>query len=381
MNPSAPSLDHWTIIFLFAAAQGLFLSWVIYFHTKGKRSANHLLAAIILLFAISLVYYVAYWTQYINYIHRAFGIVLLFPMLIGPLFLGYFHRLNGRNFEQKDWLHFLPFTLVFIWYAPIYFNMETSALSQSVTHVLYSRESMLFRVILLNVHVVAYCFYLFLYLRKQHRHSLEGDELTYRKLKWMRKSAYCYLGFSLSFLSYYLLVHTIDFNIMYDYAISASMAIFIYTVGYMGYRQPEIMAGYYAAETGEKYAKSGLNAQEAEAYTAHLLQYMKQEQPYLSPEFKLDDLAGALQISRHHLSQIINEQIGLSFSDFVNRYRVEESQRLLTNADYQDVKILAVAFDAGFNTKASFYNAFKKATGTSPTEYRKQQLKLQKQLN
>lgn len=379
MNPSAPSLDHWTIIFLFAAAQGLFLSWVIYFHKKGKQSANHLLSAIILLFAISLVYYVAYWTQYINYIHRAFGIVLLFPMLIGPLFLGYFHQLNGRTFEQKDWLHYLPFTLVFVWYAPIYFNIETSALSRSVTNALYSRESMLLRVILLNVHVVAYCVYLFRYLRKQQQLSLEGDDLTYSKLKWMRKSAYCYLGFSLSFVSYYLLVHTIDFNIMYDYAISASMTIFIYTVGYMGYRQPEMMAGY-AEETG-KYAKSGLNAQKAEAYTAHLLQYMKNEQPYLSPEFKLGDLAGALQISRHHLSQIINERIGLSFSDFVNRYRVEEAQRLLASADYQDVKILAVAFDAGFNTKASFYNAFKKATGISPSEYRKQQLKRQKQLH
>ncbi|MEK6476277.1 helix-turn-helix domain-containing protein [Catalinimonas sp. 4WD22] len=380
MNPSVPSLDHWTIIFLFAAAQGLFLSWVIYFHKKGKRSANHLLSAIVLLFAISLVYYVAYWTQYINYIHRAFGIVLLFPMLIGPLFLGYFHRLNGKAFERKDWLHYLPFTLVFVWYAPIYFNVETSALSQSVTNVLYSRQAMLFRVVSLNVHVVAYCVYLFIYLRIQQQLSLEGDDFTSKKLKWMHKSAYCYLGFSLSFVSYYLLVHTIDFNIMYDYAISASMTIFIYTVGYMGYCQPEIMAGY-AEETGEKYAKSGLNAQEAEAYTAHLLQYMKQEQAYLSPELKLDDLAGALQISRHHLSQIINEQIGLSFSDFINRYRVEEAQRLLADADYQDVKILAVAFDAGFNTKASFYNAFKKTTGTSPTEFRKQQLKLQKQLN
>ncbi|MDF9800236.1 AraC-like DNA-binding protein [Catalinimonas alkaloidigena] len=380
MNPSSPSLDHWTIIFLFAAAHGLFLSWVIYFHKKGRQSANRLLAAIMLLFAISLVYYVAYWTQYINLIHRAFGIVLLFPMLIGPLFLGYFHRLNGRKFERKDWLHYLPFTLVLIWYAPIYFNADTSVLNQAVTDILYSRQTMFFRVILLNAHVLAYCIYLFIYLSKQQQVRLSGDKFTDRRIGWMRKSAFCYLGFTLSFLSYYLLVYTIDFSIVYDYAISASMTIFIYMVGYMGYRQPEVITGY-AEEAAQKYVKSGLSTEEAEVYTEQLLQYMKLERPYLSPELKLGDLAGKLEVSRHHLSQIINGQLGLTFSDFVNRYRVEEAQRILADADYRELKILAVAFEAGFNTKASFYNAFRKMTGTSPKRYRKQQLKLQRQLN
>lgn len=376
MNALAPSLDHWTIIFLFAAAHGLFLAWIIYFHKQGRQAANRVLAAIVLLFAISLVYYVAYWTNYVNLIHRAFGIVLLFPMLIGPLFLIYFHHLR-QAFSPKDWLHFLPFVAVFLWYAPIYFNIDTSFLSQRITHTIYSRQAMLLRVILINLHVSAYGICLLYYLNKQKAALIDGP-VAARKLQWMQKMAYCYLGFALSFVSYYALVHSIDFHVMYDYAISASMTVFIYTVGYMGYREPEMLEAYAEAQA-EKYANSGLSEAEAKVCTHRLLEYMEREQPYLSAELKLDTLAGALQMSRHHLSQIINERLGTSFSDFINQYRVQQAQRLLSDEAYQDVKILAIAFDAGFSTKASFYNAFKKATGTSPATYRKQQLRLHNQ--
>lgn len=372
MNDLNPSLDHWTVIFLIAAAHGFFLSWVLYFHRSGQPPANRVLAAIICLFSVSLTYYVAYWTGYVNLIHQAFGVILLFPLLYGPLFLFYFQRLSGRNFRPLDSLHFLPFMLVLLWYAPIYFGLGTTFLGQAITDVIYSRTAMLARVIVLNLHVLLYVAWLFVYLRRQQQASLSDDAFTLSKIRWMRQSAICFTGFALAFLSYYVLVHTIDFDVMYDYAISASMTIFIYTVGYLGYQQPELLRAFQdSTKQQEKYARSGLDAAQAERLQQRLIVLMENEKPYLDHQLKMDDLARAMDTSRHHLSQIINAQLGMTFSDFVNRYRVDATQRMLTDPGKQEEKIIAIAYDAGFNTKASFYNAFNKLAGTSPTEYRR----------
>jgi AraC-like DNA-binding protein len=82
-------------------------------------------------------------------------------------------------------------------------------------------------------------------------------------------------------------------------------------------------------------------------------------------------LADQLKVSMHHLSQVINEQYGLNFSDFINQYRIEEMKTKLTNTRYHHFKIEQIAFDTGFNSKSTFQAAFKKFTGRTPSEYRK----------
>ncbi|MCL6273831.1 AraC family transcriptional regulator [Muricauda sp. 2012CJ35-5] len=97
---------------------------------------------------------------------------------------------------------------------------------------------------------------------------------------------------------------------------------------------------------------------------------MQTRKPYLSQELRLDDIAELLNISRHHASQVINENYGLNFFDYVNAYRVEEAKRLLEGNQENDVQSISeVAYQSGFNNRVSFYNAFKKVTNTTPTEY------------
>ena len=70
------------------------------------------------------------------------------------------------------------------------------------------------------------------------------------------------------------------------------------------------------------------------------------------------------------LSFVINESKQKSFNDYVNSWRVEETKRLLSQADKQDLGLLEIAFDAGFNSKATFNRVFKQTTGLTPSEYR-----------
>ena len=99
-----------------------------------------------------------------------------------------------------------------------------------------------------------------------------------------------------------------------------------------------------------------------------LEQVMKDEKLYLQNDLRLDDLAEKLNLSRNHTSQIINQFFNLSFFDYVNRYRVQEALDFLVDKS-QDHTISQIAFDSGFNNRASFYKAFKKFADHSPTYY------------
>ncbi|MEM9672361.1 MAG: helix-turn-helix domain-containing protein [Bacteroidota bacterium] len=358
-----PSLDHWTVIFLLAGAQGLFLATVLFFQKKGNTQANRLLGVIMLLFGISLLYYVAYWTGYITILPSALQVIFILPLVFGPLFLFYFKLLYQKKLRSLDAWHLLLFAVYFVFNFPRYIGWEPAW-----AETLYSDSTYVVRVILFNGQTLAYALYLFFYLKKQYTAS----SLSFAQYRWMKKAAFCYAGFAVSLAMYYVLYLTIDFDITHDYAVSFFMAGFIYLAGYLGYRQPEILSGQVTKpkKTAPKYAKSSLTPTEATFHLKNIIRYMKEEQPFLDCELKMDDLAQQLNLSKHAFSQIINDKLQQNFADFINHYRVEEAQRLLAKPANQQEKIISIAYDAGFRNKASFYNAFKKRTGVSPTQYR-----------
>jgi AraC-like DNA-binding protein len=100
---------------------------------------------------------------------------------------------------------------------------------------------------------------------------------------------------------------------------------------------------------------------------------MVTEKPYLDANLSLPELADKLEIPSHHLSRVINEQFGVNFFDFVNQYRVEEVKSKIGNPEFENLSLLGIAFDSGFNTKSAFNRVFKKMTGFTPSEYKQQQ--------
>ncbi len=89
---------------------------------------------------------------------------------------------------------------------------------------------------------------------------------------------------------------------------------------------------------------------------------------YENPKLKLSEVAKLLEISTHALSRLINEKTGISFTEFINQYRIEEAKQLIrTNSLYT---IEAIGNQSGFNSKSAFYKAFKKVTGTTPAKYK-----------
>ncbi|WP_126245054.1 AraC family transcriptional regulator [Chitinophaga rhizosphaerae] len=89
---------------------------------------------------------------------------------------------------------------------------------------------------------------------------------------------------------------------------------------------------------------------------------------YKDPNLKLGDLAQRLHVTPHLLSQLLNDNLGKSFSAFVNEHRIGEACRLITANDHLTFE--AIGYEVGFNSKSTFYAAFRKVTGTTPALFR-----------
>ncbi|MEM1114725.1 MAG: helix-turn-helix domain-containing protein [Pseudomonadota bacterium] len=144
------------------------------------------------------------------------------------------------------------------------------------------------------------------------------------------------------------------------------------------YRNPAIRSrGRGEAPGRQRYAKSGLSAEAQQAMLNSLIEVMEEDKAFLDSNLSLPDLAERLNCSINHLSQAINDGHGVSFFDFVNRYRVKEATDILVQPDNINPSILDVALEVGFNSTSTFYAAFKKATGKTPAQYRREAVLIQ----
>ena len=120
----------------------------------------------------------------------------------------------------------------------------------------------------------------------------------------------------------------------------------------------------------EKYEKSALSEDQSKQYIDQLLSYMKTQKGYTDSDLKLYRLAETLDISPNHLSQVINQELRVSFHDCVNGYRIEEAKKMLAENEYKDSKIIGIAFDVGFNNVVTFNKYFKKYTRMTPSQFK-----------
>jgi len=133
-------------------------------------------------------------------------------------------------------------------------------------------------------------------------------------------------------------------------------------------RQPEILSGQLVENTEEKYQKSGFKSDLAETLKSKLSNLMEDQKPFLESELSLKDLSELAEMSPHQLSQLLNESFEMNFYDFINRYRVDYAKELLVTSNSS---VTDIGYASGFNSKASFYNAFKKWVNLPPAKWRK----------
>ena len=382
------------IIILLAAAQGLFLS-VLIFHKHGSIFANRFLGTLILLYSILLVHLLFGDLGYPAIYYRAAPLVIGIAFFMIPLHYLYARYLvsNTSGFRMRDILHFVPFALwEFAWVFMLVLTEESASLWR---FAIGSQEDS-GRFILFNwLIILQAAIYLIgtVYILNRYASEIRDvfSNLDQIKLDWLRYMTYL----ALALVGIFLVENALNLfgtTISVKFELSSLLvAGYVYAIGYLGifksevFSQPEVAttlnqipairesrAPGEVRSSGDKYQKSGLSYDKAEEYRQRLEQLMDEKQPYTQSDLTLDKLAGLLEISPHNLSEVINTRLNQNFFDYINGYRVEQVKEDLTDPEKENLTVLAIAFEAGFNSKSSFYSIFKRVTGMTPTDYRKQ---------
>lgn len=121
-----------------------------------------------------------------------------------------------------------------------------------------------------------------------------------------------------------------------------------------------------------KYARSGMTAATAEEIGRRLLNRSRHQHDFREPDLTLAELAERVGTSPQLLSQYLNEVQKLTFYDYINGLRVADVQRMMADPARRDESLLELSLAAGFNSRSTFNAAFKKATGATPSQWRKQ---------
>ncbi len=364
------------IILLLGTTQGLFLA-VLLLNKPINRKANRLLALLIISYSAFIVESSLSGMQVAKEFPHILGLTAGIVFLHGPLHYLYARSLISSNvsFSKKDLLHFVPFTAFYLYFLfPFYLQSGAYKLSffESIEENGPAPALIFFSwaVLLQGLSYMGVTFNLL----KKHSVNIK-DRFSFLEqinLNWLKKiTVMTMIIWALGIVIEVLQIF--DLNASVQAVVPISIAILIYAMGYMGLRQPEIFSGAAETETRElrKYERSGLKKQKSQEIHRKLIHLMETKKKYTDSNLKLSQLARMVATNPNHLSQVINEERQQNFYDFVNWYRIEEAKRMIADPSQQEVTLLFIAYSVGFNSKSAFNTAFKKNTGMTPTQFKR----------
>jgi len=407
------------IVLLIGSAHGVYLSFALMTKNDKENNANLLLALLVFSFTLrlflSFLDVAGFLTSSPHLIELDAPVVFLF----GPLLFLYVKKLTSPAFYKVNAWHFLPFILAIIISLPFYWqsaefkltwllDVPTTALGLWYL-TLFDMVFIPLKLILIAVYMV--CVYKVL---TEYRAEIVNNFSNTEKisLTWLVR---LFSSLGLLFLCW-VLNETVEFYLEFcsgseigfscstlestsenlSQLIEYCMVICFYLISIYGLKQPVIfivnahsnsikesielsitqtIEGITAAQEQQvlkedKYQKSSLTQELSIKVFKELNRLVTKQRLYLDSELSLSQLALQSGFSKHHLSQAINQNANKTFFDYINCLRVEHAKSLL-HAD-NNLNILEVSLEVGFNSRSAFYNAFKKDTQLTPSQFKKQ---------
>lgn len=237
----------------------------------------------------------------------------------------------------------------------------------------------LFYIIFFLSHSLFYTVLAYLKIQ-QHQKNIElfSSSTEAIDLRWIKYIIYSFIASALLIIGYNILSLGDGLNIY----INLFFLVVVYLVAFYSVRQKEIypkglnIRETIAVDENEEVIRDLqktrlMDNDELQSIKTALLKVMETDKPYLDSELNLLKLAEKMQLSSHQLSYVINTGMGENFFNFINTYRVQKAKELLTDTNYDHLNMIAIGYEAGFNSKTAFNTTFKKITTYTPTEYKK----------
>ncbi len=364
--------------------QCIILAGVLIFYKKGNRLANRFFGLFIFICSLHVS-----WTLIVDTkLENVFSQILWFPysylLAIGPLLFLYIKSLTefGFKISLKDLIHFLPvlveilvhlyFIKESITYHKPFYEVTGFLILKTIEFTTTGISIMIYGtrcLALIRTHEI----WLLQNFSNQKNVTLSWliNLIKYLKVLWI-----FWLAFEISFLLFWKFqLHLIPVYVLL-YVLLGVVTYSTYWIGIQGLIKSEVFAESIVhkslpTETSNAYAN--LSESELQSSVDALDQLMQKEKLYLHETLTLRTLAGRLQKDPNFVSYLLNNTLNKSFFDYVNELRIEEVKSKINDPAFSHFKVVEIAYECGFNSKATFNRVFKKFTGTSPSEYKKGQ--------
>jgi AraC-like DNA-binding protein len=162
-------------------------------------------------------------------------------------------------------------------------------------------------------------------------------------------------------------------NISIYYPLRLSSTLLIYWIGYCGFFKYNLLIERIELRkeiNNDQNQKNEVILETVDSRFLLIQNIIIEHKMFLEPDLAIEDVAKKVKKSAKNVSQILQEATNFNFPDYINSLRIEKAKKFLVSAKYSKYTVVSIGLECGFNSKSTFYRAFKKATGTTPTEFR-----------
>ncbi|MCF6349781.1 MAG: helix-turn-helix domain-containing protein [Flavobacteriaceae bacterium] len=365
------------LILLIGIIQGFtFTTIVVIKNNKNSKSILYLSLIILFLSLNNLQTWLVekdliHLNYYIDYLHVSWNIFL------GPMF--YLFLVNYLRIKKQLKNIFLITILVFILsiVLRLFFLGYIKSKFETAQFYVFLRKYNTYEDMFVFLYTIPiFLFSTHIFFKQKRKFKII---LSYDNLKWIRT----FFLLSSIVLFFWLVVICLNYNFTnidanYFYApLHFGTSFLIYWLGFQGFNQNRLMQSriLLRKKINENEAikickKKVLKTEDLNDFKKIEKELIKQNL-FLDPYLSLDSLAKKINTNTNNLSKLINNYSTYNFTDYINNFRVSYAKKLLTNKEYSTYTIIAIGLESGFNSKSTFYSAFKKFTNTTPTQFRK----------
>ncbi len=363
------SLELIDFILFLGISQGIFLAITIQFIRNKNKPANQLLSIILVLSVLMLFGRIIFFRFLTLRMFQWSILIDAVIFLFGPLCYVYFRRLafSENNNFKLSWIHYIP-VIIHILFSFYVLSLGAEEFSEKLSARFFSMPFLVIE----GAGIISNFYYWILNVRllkmytKEEKNTISYKQSLVSFLKFFQISVGVFLAlwitsFTISRLFSYS-IGFIDYN-----SVWGAISLFIFVVGYYSLKEPELFRVSLKrekTETQQRLPQSQITFLEKE-----MKRLIEEEKIFLKPNLTLRDLSEKLETSTHNLSWYLNTISKSNFYDYVNHYRVKEFLIKIENGEHHRHTILALAMEAGFNSKSTFNKAFKLEMKDTPSNY------------
>lgn len=381
-----PTFNLYSTSLLVLTSQGLLFSYLLFKRFKNQKKLSDLLLGLILIITCyhQTAYTIGFMDWYDTYRTTKVNYFLIdLSLALAPLIYYYIRSVVSPFFKLRDinYWHFFPviayvavkiFILIYDSSQPKFDEVQNGYLVVNFEFKYLNPIAFLLKTSQMLLYL-AFSFQALYAFREKIKHYFAN---TYKlELRWLQSFLIAY-----SFLYLFNSIETVVNEVIIDlswiqewwyYLLSGVAIIYVGINGYFT-KLVELQSldfSNFELAKPEKPRTQSIPDTQLEKRKVLLEEFMKTHRPYLDADLSLVSLAQKIGISREELSDTINQGFQARFNDFINQYRIIETKRLITDGKHKTHSLLGLAFEAGFNSKATFNRAFKKLENKSPSEY------------